>query len=182
MAKTLDDLFQDTIKDIYSSETMLLNAMPKLSQAARDPELKAAIEKHARETQEHIDRIERIAKMLNFSPEGVTCQATVGLVKEASEHLEEYSGEDAGDAAIIASAQKNEHYEIASYGTVAAWADQLGYTEASMILRQTLAEEEATDQALSKLARGGVNQEAVQELTGQTHSSIQTGGAASVPA
>lgn len=181
MAKTLEDLFQDTIKDIYSSETLLLNAMPKLSEAAIDPTLKAAIEKHARETQEHIERVERIAKMLNFSPEGVTCQATVGLIKEASEHLEEFGGEPTGDAAIIASAQKNEHYEIANYGTVAAWADQLGYTEASMILRQTLAEEEATDQALSKLARGGVNQEGVQELTGQTHSSV-SGGSASVPA
>ncbi|RYG43218.1 DUF892 family protein, partial [bacterium] len=126
MAKTLDALFQDTIKDIYSSETLLLQAMPKLSAAVKDPELKAAIEEHAKETQGHIERIEQIAKMLNFEPTGVTCQATVGLIKEAQEHLEEYSDEPVIDAAVVASAQKNEHYEIANYGTVITWANTLG--------------------------------------------------------
>ena len=109
--------------------------------AARDPELKAAIQKHATESQEQVSRIERIAGMLNFSPDGVTCQGTVGLIKEATEHLEEFGGTEAGDAAIIASAQKNEHYEIANYGTAATWADTLGYPEAAALLKQTLAED-----------------------------------------
>lgn len=167
MAKTLNDLFQDTIQDIYSSETMLLQAMPKLSAAAKDPEVKAAIDAHAVETQGQIERIEQIAKMLSFDPGGVTCQATVGLVKEAQEHLDEYSGESVIDAAVIASAQKNEHYEIANYGTAISWANTLGYSEAAMILKQTLAEEEATDKKLTRLAKGGANQEGVQEMTGQ---------------
>lgn len=174
MAKTLDDLFQDTIKDIYSSETLLLQAMPKLSAAAKDPELKQAIDEHARETQNQIERIEQIAKMLNFDPGGVTCQATVGLIKEAQEHLDEYSGEPIIDAAVIASAQKNEHYEIANYGISATWADTLGYSEAALLLRQTLAEEEATDKRLTRLAKGGVNQEGVQEFTGQGPSNSES--------
>ena len=167
MAKTLDDLFKDTIKDIYSSETLLLQAMPKLSAAAKDPEIKAAIDNHAKETQGQIERLEQIAKMLSFEPTGVTCQATVGLVKEATEHLEEYGGEPVIDAAVIASAQKNEHYEICSYGTVITWANTLGYSEVAMLLKQTLAEEQATDKALTRLAKGGANQEGVQEMTGQ---------------
>ncbi len=167
MPKTLDDLYQDTIKDIYSSETQLLAAMPKLSQAATDPELKAAIEKHAQETEQQIERIRQVAQMGGFSPEGVMCQGTVGLIKEAEEHLEEFQGEPTGDAAIIASAQKNEHYEIANYGTAATFAETLGYSEAAMLLRQTLQEEENTDKILTQLATSGANQEGVQTMTGQ---------------
>lgn len=167
MAKTLDDLYQDTIKDIYSSETQMLAAMPKMAAAAIDPELKKAIEKHAKETQEQIERIKRVAEMGGFSPEGVTCQGTVGLIKEANEHIEEFAGEPTGDAAIIACAQKNEHYEIANYGTVAVYADTLGYSEAAMLLKQTLNEEENTDKLLTRIAEGGANQEGVQEMTGQ---------------
>lgn len=174
MAKTLDDLFQDTIKDIYSSETQLLQMMPRLSAAVKDPEIKAAIDAHAQETQGQIERIEQIAKMLNFSPEGVVCQATVGLVKEAQEHLDEYKDEPVIDAAVIASAQKNEHYEICSYGTVITWANTLGYSEAAMLLKQTLAEEEATDKKLTRLAKGGANQEGVQEMTGQGPSNSES--------
>lgn len=161
MAKTLKELFEHTLKDIYSSETLLLQAMPKMLSAARDPELKKVIESHIKETQGQIDRVKEVAKMCNIDPEGVTCEATVGLVKEAQEHLEEFAGEPSGDAAIIASAQKNEHYEIANYGTMITWAQQLGYEEVVELFRQTIAEEEAADKKLGHLARSGANQAAL---------------------
>ena len=153
--KTLKDLFEDTIKDIYSSETQLLAAMPKMMEAAQDPELKSAIKTHAEESQKQVERIEQIAKMLDFAPDGVTCEGTVGLLKEATEHIEEFGGTPAGDAAIIACAQKNEHYEIANYGTAVTFAQQLGYPEAEELLKQTLNEEEQTDQKLTHIAKSG---------------------------
>jgi ferritin-like metal-binding protein YciE len=158
MDKNLNDLFQHTIKDIYSSEKLLLKAMPDLRDAAKSDKLKKAIEKHIGQTEEQVRRIEQIGKSLGFEVDGVTCQATVGLVKEAKEHLEEFSGSDALDAAIIASAQKNEHYEIANYGTVVTWAEQLGYDDAVSLLEKTLQEEEETDEALTQVAIASANE------------------------
>lgn len=160
--KTLNDVFQDTMKDIYNSEQQFLKAMPKLQEAAQNPKLKEALAKHQTQTEEHVRRAEQVAKLLGFEPTGVVCQATVGLIKEAQEHVEEYAGNAAGDAAIIACAQKNEHYEIANYGTVITWAEQLGLDDAVIdLLEQTLQEEEETDDLLTEIAEEEVNPAAV---------------------
>ena len=156
--KTLNDVFQDTIKDIYNSEQQFLRAMPKMQDAAQNPRLKEAIGKHIEQTREHVARIEQVAQKLGFEPGGVVCQATVGLVKEATEHIEEFGGNAAGDAAIIACAQKNEHYEIANYGTVITWAEQLELDpEAIDLLEDTLEEEEETDDLLTGIAEEEIN-------------------------
>lgn len=159
--KTLSDLFEGLLQDIFSSENQLLKGMAKLSKAAEDPELKEAIETHMKETEGQIERIQQVAKMIDISAKGKVCQATVGLVKEAEENLEEFKGSPASDASIIASCQKNEHYEIANYGTAVNFANQLGYPEAAELLQQTLNEEKNTDQALTKLAESGDNQRAL---------------------
>jgi ferritin-like metal-binding protein YciE len=159
--KNLNDLFQNTIKDIYSSEKLLLKAMPDLAQAAQNPRLKEAIQKHIGQTEEHVRRIEQLAQSLGFDPGGVTCEGTVGLVKEAKEHIEEFGSSPAGDAAIVACAQKNEHYEIANYGTAVTWAELLGFEDAIPLLEQTLQEEEETDDILTQLAESEVNQQAL---------------------
>jgi len=160
--KTLNDVLQDTIKDIYNSEQQLLKAMPKMQEAAQNPRLKEAIGKHIVQTQEQVRRVEQVAQKLGFDPNGVVCQATVGLVKEAQEHIEEFAGSAAGDAAIIACAQKNEHYEISNYGTVITWAEQLGLDESVIdLLEQTLQEEEETDDLLTEIAEEEVNPAAV---------------------
>lgn len=156
--KTLKDVFQDTIKDIYNSEQQLLKAMPKLMDAAQNPRLKEAIGNHIKQTEEHVRRVEQVCGKLGFDPGGVVCQATVGLIKEAQEHIEEFAGNAAGDAAIVACAQKNEHYEIANYGTVITWAEQLGIDESIIeLLEETLQEEEDTDELLTEIAEEEVN-------------------------
>lgn len=157
MENNLKDLFQHEIQDMYSSEKLLLNAMKDMAEAASSSELKSAIRDHMSETENHIKRLSKVAESCGFSPEGVTCQATVGLVKEGKEHVEEFGGSPAGDAAIIASLQKCEHYEIANYGTAVTWAESLGFDEAAQILGQTLDEEEACDEKLTALAEHGVN-------------------------
>lgn len=160
--KTLNDVFQDTVKDIYSSEQQLLKAMPKMQETAQNPKLKQAIGTHIEQTREHVSRIEQVAKKLSFDPGGVVCQGTMGLVKEAEEHIQEFGGSAAGDAAIIACAQKNEHYEIANYGTAITWAEQLGLDEdAIALLEETLQEEEETDDLLTQIAEEEVNPAAV---------------------
>lgn len=160
--KTLNDVFQDTVKDIYNSEQQLLKAMPKLMDAAQNPKLKEAIKTHIAQTEEHVRRIEQVAEKLGFDPNGVVCQGTMGLVKEAQEHIEEFAGNAAGDAAIVAAAQKNEHYEIANYGTVITWAEQLGLDETAIdLLEETLQEEEETDDLLTQLAEEEINPAAV---------------------
>jgi ferritin-like metal-binding protein YciE len=158
--KNLNDLFQNTIKDIYSSEKLLLKAMPDMAAAAQNQRLKEAIQLHVTQTQEHVKRIEQVAQQLGFDPGGVTCEGTVGLIKEAKEHIEEFGGSPAGDAAIIACAQKAEHYEIANYGTAVTWAELLGYEGVISLLEQTLQEEEETDDTLSEIAESEVNEQA----------------------
>jgi ferritin-like metal-binding protein YciE len=136
--------------------------MPKLMEAAQNPRLKEAIQRHATQSEEHVRRIEQVAQKLGFEPGGVVCQATVGLVKEAQEHIEEFAGNAAGDAAIVACAQKNEHYEIANYGTVITWAEQLGVDDDVIeLLELTLGEEEETDDLLTEIAEEEVNPAAV---------------------
>jgi ferritin-like metal-binding protein YciE len=158
---TLRDLFVNELKDIYNGENQILKALPRLAKAAESAELRNAFEKHLRETEGQVKRLERIFERLGERPTGKRCKGMEGLVEEGKDILEE-KGEDAVvDAALIAAAQKVEHYEIASYGCLITYAGLLGDREAEKLLKQTLGEEEATDKKLTELGEGGINQAAV---------------------
>jgi len=161
-AKTLQDLFHETLKDIYFAEKKILNSLPKMAKAARSSELRAAFEKHERETEGHVERLERVFAMIDAPARGKTCDAINGIVEEGKEIMTEFKGASALDAGLLSAAQAVEHYEIARYGTLKAWADELGLTDAVDLLDQTLAEEKQTDETLTKLAQTGVNQVAQQ--------------------
>ena len=161
--KTLDDLFHETLKDIYYAEKKILKALPKMSKGANAQELSAAFEKHRQETEEQVARLEQIFDMLGKPARGKTCPAIDGILKEGSEILDEFKGAPALDAGLLAAAQAVEHYEIARYGTLLAWATALGMNDAAALLKVTLNEEEATDEALSQLAESGVNDEALRQ-------------------
>ena len=150
--ENLQELFEDTIKDLYNAEKQFLKAMPKLLKAATDPQLKAAIEAHITQSEGQVQRLEKVAELGGFKPSGKVCKAAQGLVEEANEHLEEGKPGATLDAAIICCAQKNEHYEICSYGTVVAWAEALGNDEAAALLQETLKEEEQTDELLGGIS------------------------------
>ena len=157
---TLNKLFEDTIKDLYNAENNFLKAMPKLAKKAQSQQLKDGLQAHIEQTKTHIQRLDELAKAQGFKPTGKACKASLGLVEEGDEHLEEYEAGPVLDAAIIGCAQKNEHYEICSYGTLISWAKELGLTDAVSLLQQTLAEEEQTDKLLSKVS-GSVNKQAL---------------------
>lgn len=163
MINTLEKLFEDTFKDLYNAEKQFLKAMPKLSKAAQSEELKNAIDQHVTQTEEQIKRLEEVAKFLETKPTGKVCKAAQGLVEEAQEHLEEVEEGPVLDAAITICAQKNEHYEICSYGTLIAWANELGYDEIVPLLEATLEEEKATNDNLTQLAEASLNREADEE-------------------
>lgn len=156
-AKKLDELFHDTLKDIYFAERKILTALPKMAKAAELEELAAAFEKHANETEEHVTRLEQVFKLIGKQPHGKTCDAIMGLIEEGQEIMKEYKGSPALDAGLLAAAQAVEHYEISRYGTLRAWARELGLREAVRLLEETLGEEEKTDAALTKLALKAVN-------------------------
>ena len=158
--KTLDDLFHDTLKDIYYAEKKILSTLPKMMKAAQSGELKAAFEKHRGETEVQVERLEQIFAMIDKKPQGKTCAAIVGITDEGAEIMEEYKGSPAHDAGLLASAQAVEHYEITRYGTLCTWAEELGLDDAVTLLQETLDEEEATDEALTVLAEAVVNQQA----------------------
>jgi ferritin-like metal-binding protein YciE len=160
MANDLDELFHDTLKDIYYAEKKILTALPKMAKAAKSEELKKAFKKHLHETEGHVDRLERVFATIDKKPQGKTCDAIVGITDEGAEIIKEYKGSPALDAGILAAAQAVEHYEISRYGTLKTWALELGLNDAAELLEQTLAEEKATDEALTKLAEEAVNQEA----------------------
>ncbi len=163
MAKTpknLDDLFHDTLKDIYFAEKKILATLPKMAKAAQSPDLKAAFEKHRTETEGHVARLEKVFAVIDKKPQGKTCAAIVGITDEGAEIMEEYSGSPALDAGLLAAAQAVEHYEISRYGTMRTWAEELGLAEAVKLLEATLKEEKATDEALTGIALSVVNQEA----------------------
>lgn len=155
--KTLDDLFLDTLKDIYFAERQILKALPKMARAAQSEEGKAGFLKHRDETQGQIERLEQVFEIVGKPARGKTCEAIQGIIAEGEEIIEEFKGSPALDAGLISSAQAVEHYEIARYGTLIAWAKQLGLTEAVPLLEATLAEEEATDQKLTQLAETQAN-------------------------
>jgi ferritin-like metal-binding protein YciE len=158
--KTLDALFHDTLKDIYFAEKTILATLPKMTKAAQNADLKAAFEKHRKETEGQVERLEQVFEMIGQKPQGKTCAAIVGITEEGAEIMEEYKGSPALDAGLLASAQAVEHYEISRYGTLRTWAEELGLDDAATLLQETLDEEEATDDALTDLAKSVVNQEA----------------------
>jgi ferritin-like metal-binding protein YciE len=161
--KGLQDLFLDGLKDIYYAEKKILKALPKMAKGAESEEVSAAFEKHRMETEGQVDRLEQIFEMLDKPARGKTCPAIDGILEEGSEILEEYKGSPALDAGLVAAAQAVEHYEMARYGTLIAWAEQLEMNDAAELLSATLDEEEATDEALDALGQGGVNASAMQE-------------------
>jgi ferritin-like metal-binding protein YciE len=162
-SKTLDDLFHDTLKDIYFAEKKILAALPKMAKAAQSEELKAAFEKHEAETEEQVSRLEQVFAEIDARPQGKTCDAIVGILAEGQDVMKEYKGMPALDAGLLAAAQAVEHYEISRYGTLATWADELGLSKSAKLLKATLAEEEKTDAALSELAKSEVNEHARSE-------------------
>jgi ferritin-like metal-binding protein YciE len=158
--KKLDQLFHDTLKDIYFAEKKILSTLPKMMKAAQNPELKAAFEKHHGETEGQIERLEKVFALIDKKPQGKTCAAIVGITDEGAEIMDEYKGSPALDAGLLAAAQAVEHYEISRYGTLATWADELGLNKVVALLEETLDEEESTDETLTEIAKTAVNQEA----------------------
>jgi ferritin-like metal-binding protein YciE len=154
---TLQDLLVHELKDLYSAERQLVQALPKMAKAASSDELRSAFENHLAQTEEQVTRIETIMESFGESPKGQKCAGMEGLLEEGKNFRKEVADVDVMDAGIIAAAQKVEHYEIASYGTVCEYARVLGHTEALQLLEQTLEEEKTADELLSKLAEGGIN-------------------------
>ena len=159
-AKTLQDLFHDTLKDIYFAEKKILSALPKMAKAANSDELSAAFEKHEDETEGQVECLEQVFQILGETPKGKTCDAIVGIIEEGQEIMREYKGTPALDAGLLAAAQAVEHYEISRYGTLKTWAGELGMDKAVKLLDATLSEEKKTDAALTELAETLVNQKA----------------------
>ena len=158
--KTLEDLFLDTLKDIYYAERQIVKTLPKMAKAASSPELKAGFEKHLAETEGHVERLEQIFELLDKPARGKTCDAILGIIEEGKTIMDEFKGTAALDAGLVSAAQAVEHYEIARYGTLKTWAQQLGLKDAVTLLDATLQEEVATDQTLSALAEADVNRKA----------------------
>lgn len=158
--KNLNELFLDTLKDIYYAEKQILKALPKMAKAASSDKLRAAFEKHHDETEAQIDRLEQIFELLGKAARGKKCDAIEGILDEGKEIMDEYAETPALDAGLLAAAQAVEHYEIARYGTLKAWAAKLNMPHAVKLFDQTLAEEKKTDETLSKIAETAVNYEA----------------------
>ena len=155
--KDLLELFVHTLKDVYFAENAITKALPKMAKAATSTPLQKAFEKHLKETEGQIARLDKVFKLINQKPEAVPCEAIKGILKEGDEVADEFKGSKALDAGLIAAAQAVEHYEIARYGALRTWAEELELAEAATLLEQTLREEEDTDQALTRLAEGKVN-------------------------
>jgi ferritin-like metal-binding protein YciE len=158
--KTLHDVFVDEMRDMYNAEQQITKALPKMIKAAGSGELRRAFEFHLGETENQIDRLERAFSLLKATPKGKKCDGMEGILEEGRKVLEEDLESPVLDAALIAGAQRVEHYETAAYGTLVAWAQAMGHTEAAKLLQQTLDEEKAADKKLSGLAEGGINQSA----------------------
>lgn len=160
--KTLDDLFHDSLRDVYYAERKILNGLNKMHRATSDPQLRDALKAHREETEEHVERLQRVFEIIGKSARGKTCPAIDGILEEASEILEEYKGSPALDAGILAAAQAVEHYEMTRYGSLRAWAQHLGHEEAVELLTKTLSEESATDKLLNDMADRRVNAAAME--------------------
>lgn len=158
--KTLQDLFHDTLRDIYFAEKQILKALPKMRRAATNEQLQQAFDKHKEQTEEHVSRLEEIFEIIGKSARGKTCEAIKGIIDEGEEIISEFKGTSALDAGLISSAQAVEHYEITRYGTLRRWAKELGMSDAERLLDETLQEESQTDEDLTKLAEKTVNEAA----------------------
>src|SRR5215212_11621532 len=159
-AGTLHDAFLDELRDSYDAEKQLTKALPKLAKAAASPELRAAFENHLEETRGQIERLEQVFDLLDEKAKGKHCDGMAGIIEEGKSVMEEDFDDATMDACLIASGQRAEHYEMAAYGTLVAWAQAMGHTQAAKLLQQTLNEEKAADKKLSSLAEGGINQSA----------------------
>ncbi|WP_439500548.1 YciE/YciF ferroxidase family protein [Aminobacter ciceronei] len=159
--KGLDDLFYDTLRDIYYAERKILKALPKMARGASSPELKAAFDKHRDQTEGHVERLQQVFDILGKRAQGKTCPAIDGIIEEGEEILEEFKGTAAGDAGLISAAQAVEHYEITRYGTLRRWAEIMKMPDAAKLFAATLAEEETTDKDLTMLADSKANREAL---------------------
>jgi ferritin-like metal-binding protein YciE len=159
--ETLDDLFEMQLKDLYSAESQLIKALPLMAEKAKDGRLRAGFTKHLHETEKQLQRLETIGEALDLDLDGHTCKAMAGLIAEGQETMSERATEEVMDAALIAAAQRIEHYEISGYGTAAHYAQRLGHTEVASLLRQTLDEEQLTDTKLNDLAKNYLNQKAL---------------------
>ena len=157
---TLEDLYTDLLKDLYSAEKQLVKALPKMAKNAQSPALQKAFQEHLKQTEGQVNRIERIFSEMGGSPRGKKCVGMEGLVEEGNELLQEDVEPDVLDAGLIAAAQKVEHYEIAGYGTARAWAQRLGYDKAARLLQETLEEESTANEKLTKIAETHVNMQA----------------------
>ncbi len=157
----LRDVYVEQLKDLYNAEQQLVKALPKMAKAATSPELAQGFEEHLEQTKGHVNRLEEIFEKLDEKPSGKKCKAMEGLIKEGSETIEEDASDAAKDALLIAAAQRVEHYEMAGYGSVSAYAKLLGEKAVLKLLQATLAEEKATDEALSELAESTINLQAV---------------------
>src|ERR1700730_12057757 len=155
--KNLNDLFLDTLKDIYYAEKQILRALPKMAKAAHSDELRTAFEKHHGETEGQVERLEQVFELIDKPARGKTCDAIQGILDEGKEIMDEYKGSEALDAGMLAAAQAVEHYEISRYGTLKQWATQLGMKDAVRLLDQTLQQEKKTDESLTTLAEAAIN-------------------------
>lgn len=159
-AGTLHDAFLDELRDVYDAEKQIIKALPKMVKAASSPELRTAFEAHLEETRGQVERLEEVFASLDEKVRGKHCDGMAGIIDEGKSVMAEDLDETTLDACLIASAQRVEHYEMAAYGTMVAWARAMGHTEAAELLEQTLDEEKSTDEKLTSLAEGGINQEA----------------------
>jgi ferritin-like metal-binding protein YciE len=160
--ESLQELLVEEMRDLYNAETQLTKALPKMVKKASNPDLRKAFETHLRETEGHVQRLQKIFEKLGKKPTGKKCAAMEGLIEEGKEMMSEDMDDDTMDAALISVAQKVEHYEIASYGTIRTWAQQLGDDQTARVLQQTLDEEGKTDKLLTELAENVINVEAAQ--------------------
>jgi ferritin-like metal-binding protein YciE len=159
-AGTLHDAFIDELRDSYDAEKQLTKALPKLAKAANSPKLRSAFETHLKETLGHIERLEQVFESIEEKPRGKHCDGIAGIIEEGKSIMGEDFDEATMDACLIAAGQRAEHYEMAAYGTLVAWARGMGHEEAANLLQEILDEEKAADEKLSTLAEGGINQEA----------------------
>jgi len=160
--KNMDDLFVHTLRDIYYAEQQILKALPKMIDKATNPALKQGFEKHLRETEGHVSRVEEVFAMHGVDAKGVNCPAIDGIIEEANEVAGEVDDKQVLDAALIAAAQAVEHYEMTRYGTLIAWAKELGRSDCAAVLQQNLDEEKATDRKLTELAESRINLQAAE--------------------
>lgn len=157
---TLHDAFIEELRDTYDAEKQLIKAMPRIAKAATSPDLRAAFEQHLAETRQQVERLTRVFESIGEKPRGKHCDGMAGILEEAKSALEEDADDATMDALLIASAQRAEHYEMAAYGTLVSWAQAMGHSDAAQLLQETLDEEKATDEKLTTLAEGGINQQA----------------------